>query len=73
MFVLFDMDSYEPTAFAWEVISPHLRPGDVICLDDAGIQDERRVLNERVLPLISCEPVGTRSLGLGLVVTRPVP
>jgi hypothetical protein len=71
--VLFDMDIYEPTAFAWEVISAHLRPGDIIYLDEAGFEDERRVLDEMILPSIGCEPVGTSPLGLGLVVTRPVP
>jgi hypothetical protein len=68
--VLFDLDIYEPTAFAWEVISAHLRPGDVIYLDEAGVEDERRVLDEMILPSIGCEPVGATPLGLGLVVTR---
>ena len=70
--VLFDLDIYEPTAFAWEVISAHLRPGDVIYLDEAVDRDERRVLDEMILPSIGCEPVGTTALALGLVVTRPV-
>jgi hypothetical protein len=67
--VLFDLDIYEPTAFAWEVIGPHLRPGDVIYFDEAAIQDERRVLDEMILPSIGCEPVGTTAIQLGLVVT----
>jgi hypothetical protein len=71
-FVIFDMDIYEPTAFAWKLISPHLQSGDVIYLDEAGIEDERRILDELILPSIGCEPVGTSPLGLGLVVTRPV-
>jgi hypothetical protein len=70
--VLFDLDLYEPTAFAWEVFSAHLRPGDVIYLDEAGLEDERRVLDEMILPSIGCEPVGATPLGLGLVVTGPV-
>jgi hypothetical protein len=68
--VLFDLDIYEPTAFAWEVINAHLRPGDVIYLDEAGVEDERRVLDEMIMPSIGCEPVGATPLGLGLVVTR---
>ena len=32
--VLFDLDIYEPTALAWEVISPHPRPGDVMYIDE---------------------------------------
>jgi hypothetical protein len=68
--VLFDLDIYEPTAFAWEAISAYLRPGDVIYLDEAVMQDERRVIDEMILPSIGCEPVGATPLGLGLVVTR---
>jgi hypothetical protein len=47
--VLFGLDIYEPTAFAWEVTSAHLRAGDVIHLDEAFDGDERRVLNEKRL------------------------
>jgi len=68
--VLFDLDIYEPTAFAWEQIGPRLRPGDVMYLDEAMDVDERRVLDEMILPSIGCEPVGSTALGLGLVVTR---
>ncbi len=67
--VLFDLDIYEPTAFAWEVISAHQRAGDVIYLDEAFDGDKRRVLNEMIVPSIGCEPVGTRALALSLVVT----
>jgi hypothetical protein len=70
--VLFDLDIYEPTAFAWEMIGPHLRPGDVIYLDEAGAEDERRVLDEAILPAIGCEPVGSTPVALGLVVTRGI-
>jgi hypothetical protein len=70
--VLFDLDIYEPTAVAWEVIGPHLRPGDVIYLDEAGAEDERRVLDEAILPSIGCEPVGSTPVALGLVVTRGI-
>ena len=70
--VLFDIGLYEPTAFAWEMISAHLRPGDIIYLDEAAQPDERRVLDEMILPSIGCEPVGATPLALGLAVTRPV-
>jgi hypothetical protein len=38
--VLFDLDLYEPAAFAWEVISVHLRAGYLIHLDDAFDGDD---------------------------------
>lgn len=68
--VLFDLDIYEPTAFAWQALSPNLRPGDVMYFDEAMDSDERRVLDEMVLPSVDCEPVGTTARGLGLVVSR---
>jgi len=67
--VLFDLDIYEPTAFAWDLISAHLGPGDVIYFDEAAIEDERRVLDEMILPSIGCEPVGTTAIQLGLAIT----
>jgi len=70
--VLFDLDIYEPTAFAWQEICAHLRPGDLMYFDEAMDRDERRVLDELVLPSIGCEPIGTTALGLGLAVTRSV-
>ncbi len=70
--VLFDMGFYEPTAFAWEVISTHLRPGDIIYLDEAAMCGEPRVLDEMILPSIGCEPVGATPIALGLTVTREV-
>jgi hypothetical protein len=68
--ILFDLDIYEPTAFAWDTIAPHLQAGDLMYLDEAMDSDERRVLNEMILPTVGCEPVGTTSLALGLAITR---
>lgn len=70
--ILFDMDIYEPTAFAWEALSSKLRPGDLLYFDEAMDRDERRVLDEMVLPSIGCEPIGATARGLGLVVTQPL-
>jgi hypothetical protein len=70
--ILFDLDIYEPTAFAWDVLAPDLQPGDLMYFDAAMDADERRVLDEKVLPAISCAPVGSTSLALGLQVTAPV-
>ena len=68
--ILFDLDIYEPTAFAWEQLAPHLQPGDLMYLDEAMDHDERRVLNEMILPSVGVAPIGTTSLALGLAVTR---
>lgn len=68
--VLFDMDVYEPTAFACQTIKAHLQPGDVIYLDEAVDRDERRVVDEMILPRIDCEYIGATPYAVGLVVTR---
>lgn len=69
--ILFDLDIYEPTAFAWNVLAPSLQPGDLMYFDEAMDADERRVLDEQVLPQMSVEPIGSTSLALGLQVLTP--
>jgi hypothetical protein len=48
--VLFDLDLYEPTMMAWTWLRPSLSSGDYLYFDEAFDQDERRVLEEAVLP-----------------------
>lgn len=67
--ILFDLDLYEPTLVAWNVLGPLLKPGDVLYFDEAIDDDERRILNEELLPNGTFEYVGASSLGLGLVVS----
>lgn len=67
--VLFDLDIYEPTAEAWRVVGPLLQAGDLMYFDEAMDSDERRVLDEMVLPEVSVSPIGTTTLGLALEVT----
>jgi hypothetical protein len=47
--ILFDLDIYEPTSFAWNHLRRYLRPGDLIYFDEAFDDDERRVLNEGIV------------------------
>lgn len=70
--VLFDLDIYEPTAVAWAYIAPWLRAGDLLYFDEAMDKDERRVLDELVLPTGAVEYIGASATALALVVTRPV-
>ncbi len=42
----FDMDLYQPTRHALNIILPHLQPGDILYFDEAGDFDERRALVE---------------------------
>ena len=66
--VLFDLDIYEPTAVAWQAVEPLLKAGDLIYFDEAMDHDERRVLNEMVLPSRRFEYVGCSALALALAV-----
>lgn len=70
--VLFDMGFYEPTAFAWQVISQHLQPGDILFFDEAALSGERRVLDEMIMCSTPCETIGATPTALGLVVTGPI-
>lgn len=47
LLVLFDLDLYEPSAFALERIAGHLKPGDLLYFDEAfDPWHERRLLDE---------------------------
>lgn len=71
--VLFDLDIYEPTLAAWSYVAPWLRPGDLLYFDEAMDDDERRVINELVLPSGAVAYVGATATALALVVTRRIP
>lgn len=68
--LFFDLDIYEPTAFAWTHLAPHLRAGDLLYFDEAMARDERRVLDELVLPSGEYDYLGSTSLALALRVSR---
>jgi hypothetical protein len=48
--VLFDLDIYEPTLMAWKWLMPSIRSGDFLYFDEAFDPEERRVIEEAVLP-----------------------
>ena len=70
--VIFDLDIFEPTAIAWSYLAPWLRAGDLLYFDEAMDEDERRVLDELVLPSGAVEYIGATASALALRVTRPV-
>jgi hypothetical protein len=71
--VLFDLDIFEPSLTAWEYIRDSLRQGDLLYFDEAFDADERRLLNEHILPSGKFECVGATSTGLGLQIIQIVP
>lgn len=70
--VLFDLDIYEPTAAAWCHVVPWLRAGDLLYFDEAMDDDERRVLDELVLPTGAVDYLGATASALTLLVTRQI-
>jgi hypothetical protein len=64
----FDLDLYDPSKVAWEWIRPHLRPGDILYFDEAFDADERRLLDESVLPAGSYDYIGATVMNLAIEV-----
>jgi len=66
--ILFDLDIYEPTSFAWKHLQKQLRVGDLLYFDEAFDEDERRVLNESVIrnPNVQVSMFASSPLALGL-------
>lgn len=56
--IIFDLDVYEPTEFAWSFLLPHLHPGDLVYFDEAYDSDERRVITDNVQKHFALETVG---------------
>jgi hypothetical protein len=71
--VLFDLDIFEPSFAAWEHLRDSLRPGDLLYFDEAVHSDERRLLNDHVLPAGKYECIGATPTALGLQVTQITP
>jgi len=68
--ILFDLDIFEPSLAAWEHLKGSLRAGDLLYFDEAVDADERRLLNEYVLPAGDFECVGATPTALGLQVLQ---
>lgn len=67
--VIFDLDIYEPSLFAWNELLPHLRSGDLLYFDEAMDADERRLLNGHVLTSnLRFLPIGATPQALSLVI-----
>lgn len=68
--ILFDLDIFEPSLAAWQYIRDSLRPQDLLYFDEAYDADERRLLNEHVLPAGKYECIGATPHALGLQVVQ---
>jgi len=68
--ILFDLDIFEPSLAAWEHLRDSLQPGDLLYFDEAVHADERRLLNEYILPAGKFECLGATPTALGLQVAH---
>jgi hypothetical protein len=66
IFVLFDLDIFEPTKHVWDLVRPVLKSGDIVFFDEAFDWDERLVLNSEEFGTDYFQAVGMTPLGLGL-------
>lgn len=64
--VFFDLDIYEPSLVAWNHLKVQLKVGDLLYFDEAFDQDERRLLNDVILPSGSFKFIGASHLSLAL-------
>ncbi len=64
--ILFDLDLFEPSLFAWKLIEPYLLAGDILYFDEAFDQDERKLLIDYVnkSSLVKFELLGFSHLAL---------
>jgi hypothetical protein len=62
----FDLDVYEPSKAAWDWLAPHLKPGDILYFDEAFDTDERRLLDESVLPAGTFDYIGATDMNLAI-------
>lgn len=69
LLVLFDLDLYAPSRFAWLHLKPWLRRGDVLYFDEAYDASERRLLIEDVLPSVTYRFLGGTTTGVAIQLT----
>lgn len=67
--IYFDLDIYEPSKLAWDWVYPHLRHGDILYFDEAYDSDERRLLNEAIIPMGSYNLIGATATNLAIEVS----
>ena len=64
--IIFDLDIFEPTYFAWNYLKDGLDKGDLLYFDEVFDQDERRILEGEVLNTFSVEVIGYTVHGIAV-------
>lgn len=66
--IYFDLDLYEPSKVAWDSVFPYLKPGDILYFDEAFDGDERRLLNDSIMPAGTYDLIGATDMNLAIEV-----
>ena len=64
--IFFDLDIFEPSLVGWQNVKHSLKNGDILYFDEAFDKDERKLLDEFVLPSGEFEFIGCSWLTLSL-------
>ena len=68
--IFFDLDIYEPSLVAWNILKSRLRIGDILYFDEAFDADEQRLLDEAVLPSGEFRYIASSWTSLAIEVVR---
>jgi hypothetical protein len=66
--ILFDLDLYDPTLFAYQYLKASLNPGDILYFDEAFDSDEREVIRSNLIREFEVAVVAYTPLALALVI-----
>ena len=66
LFLFFDFDLYEPSLVAWERFNGLLKPGDILYFDESYDSNERRLIDEHLLPHYRFRAIGATTTTLAL-------
>jgi hypothetical protein len=67
--VIFDFDLYDPSKIAWDEISNHLKPGDLVYFDEAYEDDESKLIDAILhSKMINFSIIGFTSMGIAFTV-----
>lgn len=66
MFLFFDFDLYGASLVAWDHFSGSLEPGDILYFDESYDSNERRLLDEHLLPNHRFRAIGATTTALAL-------
>ena len=69
LFVIFDLDIYEPTYSAYIFVKPYLKKGDIVYFDEAFDADENRILKQ-FLKDFKGKLIGTTGMAIALEVVE---